>query len=114
MASSQNTDSSARDDVPDGPTDLSGGSWLAAAKRALKEYKADDLQDRARAALALPSRCSRGNNSPERSDGGQSQHQALMVVPCLPPKHGTIALATYIKAQCFWQVQDLLRDVHRR
>src|SRR6202046_1450628 len=49
MASSQNTDSSARDDVPDGPTDLSGGSWLAAARRALKEYKADDLQDRAAA-----------------------------------------------------------------
>jgi membrane protein len=35
--------------VPDDPTDLSGGSWLAAAKRALKEYKADDLQDRAAA-----------------------------------------------------------------
>jgi membrane protein len=49
MASSQNTDSSARNDVPDGPTDLGGGSWLAAAKRALKEYKADDLQDRAAA-----------------------------------------------------------------
>ena len=39
----------ARDDVPDDPTDLSGGSWLAAARRALKEYKADDLQDRAAA-----------------------------------------------------------------
>jgi membrane protein len=36
-------------DVPDDPTDLSGGSWLDAAKRALKEYKADDLQDRAAA-----------------------------------------------------------------
>jgi membrane protein len=35
--------------VPDDPTDLSGGSWLAAAKRTLKEYKADDLQDRAAA-----------------------------------------------------------------
>src|SRR5438874_6903469 len=39
----------ARDDVPDDPTDLSGGSWLAAAKRTLKEYKDDDLQDRAAA-----------------------------------------------------------------
>src|SRR5580698_53560 len=39
----------ARDDVPDDPADLSGGSWLAAARRALKEYKADDLQDRAAA-----------------------------------------------------------------
>jgi membrane protein len=35
--------------VPDDPTDLSGGSWLQAAKRALKEYKDDDLQDRAAA-----------------------------------------------------------------
>ena len=35
--------------VPDDPTDLSGGSFLDAAKRALKEYKADDLQDRAAA-----------------------------------------------------------------
>jgi membrane protein len=49
MASSQNTGSSARDHVPDDPTDLSGGSWLAAARRTLKEYKADDLQDRAAA-----------------------------------------------------------------
>lgn len=40
---------SARGDAPDDPTDLSGGSWLAAAKRTLKEYKADDLQDRAAA-----------------------------------------------------------------
>ena len=40
---------SARDDVPDDPTDLSGGSWLAAARRALREYKADDLPDRAAA-----------------------------------------------------------------
>src|ERR1700728_1896636 len=39
----------ARDDVAADPTDLSGGSWLAAARRALKEYKADDLQDRAAA-----------------------------------------------------------------
>ncbi len=49
MARSQTTDSSARDNVPDDPTDLSGGAWLAAARRALKEYKADDLQDRAAA-----------------------------------------------------------------
>ena len=35
--------------MPNDPTDLSGGSWLAAAKRTLKEYKADDLQDRAAA-----------------------------------------------------------------
>src|ERR1700722_9632500 len=49
MARPQTTDSSARDDVPNDPTDLSGGSWLDAAKRALKEYKADDLQDRAAA-----------------------------------------------------------------
>ena len=49
MARSQNTDAGARDDVPNDPTDLSGGSWLAAARRALKEYKADDLQDRAAA-----------------------------------------------------------------
>jgi hypothetical protein len=55
MARPQNAASSARDNasdngnVPDDPTDLSGGSWLAAGKRALKEYKADDLQDRAAA-----------------------------------------------------------------
>ena len=36
-------------DGPAGPADLGGGSWLDAAKRALKEYKADDLQDRAAA-----------------------------------------------------------------
>jgi membrane protein len=49
MARSQNAGRNARDEVPDDPTDLSGGSWLAAARRALKEYKADDLQDRAAA-----------------------------------------------------------------
>ncbi len=49
MARSQNTDNSVRNEVPSNPTNLSGGSWLAAAKRALKEYKADDLQDRAAA-----------------------------------------------------------------
>jgi membrane protein len=48
MGRSQDAGSNARD-VPDDPTDLSGGSWLAAARRALKEYKADDLQDRAAA-----------------------------------------------------------------
>jgi membrane protein len=55
MARPQDAASRARDNapddgnVPDDPTDLSGGSWLAAGKRALKEYKADDLQDRAAA-----------------------------------------------------------------
>jgi len=55
MARPQNAASRARDiapgngNVPADPTDLSGGSWLAAGKRALKEYKADDLQDRAAA-----------------------------------------------------------------
>jgi len=49
MARSQNTGRSIRNEAPNNPTDLSGGSWLAAAKRALKEYKADDLQDRAAA-----------------------------------------------------------------
>jgi membrane protein len=49
MAKSQNAGSSVRDEVPSNPTDLSGGSWFAAARRALKEYKADDLQDRAAA-----------------------------------------------------------------
>ena len=34
-------------EAPADPADLGGGSWLDAAKRALKEYKADDLQDRA-------------------------------------------------------------------
>jgi membrane protein len=49
MASSQNAGSGARDKVPNDPTDLSGSSWLTAGRRALKEYKADDLQDRAAA-----------------------------------------------------------------
>jgi membrane protein len=49
MARAQNAGSSVNDEAPDSPTDLSGGSWLAAARRALKEYKADDLQDRAAA-----------------------------------------------------------------
>jgi membrane protein len=49
MPRSQHADRRIHHDVPNDPTDLSGGSWLAAAKRALKEYKADDLQDRAAA-----------------------------------------------------------------
>ena len=49
MARSQNAERRARHDVPDDPTDLSGGSWLAAARRTLQEYKADQLQDRAAA-----------------------------------------------------------------
>ncbi|MDQ6739359.1 MAG: YihY/virulence factor BrkB family protein [Actinomycetota bacterium] len=49
MGRSHDSGSNARDAVPNDPTDLSGGSWLAAARRALKEYKADDLQDRAAA-----------------------------------------------------------------
>jgi membrane protein len=38
-----------RADEPNDPTDLGSGSWVAAARRALQEYKADDLQDRAAA-----------------------------------------------------------------
>jgi membrane protein len=38
-----------RQGTPQTPADLGSGSWLAAAKRTLKEYKADDLQDRAAA-----------------------------------------------------------------
>src|ERR1700722_6834473 len=49
MARSENAERRARHDMPDDPTDLSGGSWLAAAKRTLQEYKADQLQDRAAA-----------------------------------------------------------------
>jgi hypothetical protein len=49
MARMQDADSDTRDEVPDDPTDLGGGSWLAAAKRTLKEYKDDDPQDRAAA-----------------------------------------------------------------
>jgi membrane protein len=37
------------EEAPDDPTDLSGGSWLAAARRALSDYGQDDLQDRAAA-----------------------------------------------------------------
>jgi membrane protein len=50
MTSSQEADSTKSSaKAPDDPTDLSGGSWLAAARRTLKEYKEDDLQDRAAA-----------------------------------------------------------------
>jgi membrane protein len=49
MTRSQSTDSRTGHDLPNDPTDLSNGSWLAAARRAVKEYKADDLQDRAAA-----------------------------------------------------------------
>jgi membrane protein len=36
-------------DVPDTPTDLGRGSWLAAGKRSVREFKEDFLQDRAAA-----------------------------------------------------------------
>jgi YihY family inner membrane protein len=36
-------------DVPDSPTDLGRGSWLAAGKRSVREFKDDFLQDRAAA-----------------------------------------------------------------
>jgi YihY family inner membrane protein len=49
MARSQNQGDRTRQEAPNDPTDLSSGSWRAAAKRALKEYKDDDLQDRAAA-----------------------------------------------------------------
>ena len=47
MARSQNQGGRTREAVPYGRTDLSGGPWRVAAKRTLKEYKDDDLQDRA-------------------------------------------------------------------
>src|SRR6202042_3657675 len=49
MARSRSAGSDAREDAPNDPTDLSGGSWRDAAKRTLREYKDDDLQDRAAA-----------------------------------------------------------------
>jgi membrane protein len=49
MTSSPDAPSSSHPGTPETPTDLGGGSWLAAARRTLKEYKADDLQDRAAA-----------------------------------------------------------------
>src|SRR5438045_8332741 len=36
-------------DLADKPTDLGGGSWLAAGKRTVREFKEDFLQDRAAA-----------------------------------------------------------------
>ncbi len=36
-------------EVPSGPTDMSGGSWLAAAKRTMREFADDQLTDRAAA-----------------------------------------------------------------
>ena len=47
MARSQHQGGRTREAVPNGPADLRGGSWRVAAKRTLKEYKDDDLQDRA-------------------------------------------------------------------
>jgi membrane protein len=38
-----------RPDVPSGPTEMGGGSWLAAGKRTLREFGNDQLQDRAAA-----------------------------------------------------------------
>jgi membrane protein len=49
MARSRSAGGGAREDAPNDPTDLSGGSWRDAAKRTLREYKDDDLQDRAAA-----------------------------------------------------------------
>jgi membrane protein len=40
-----NPDVSDNPDVPAGPAGLSRSSWLAAAKRSLREFKADNLQD---------------------------------------------------------------------
>ena len=37
MSRSQDAGSNAHGDAPKGPTDLSGGSWFAAARRALRE-----------------------------------------------------------------------------
>src|ERR1700733_4847538 len=42
MARSQNTGRSIRNEAPNNPTDLSGGAWLAAGRRGLKENKGDD------------------------------------------------------------------------
>ena len=46
IARSQNQGGRTREAAPNGPADLGGGSWRVAAKRTLKEYKDDDLQDR--------------------------------------------------------------------
>ena len=47
MARSQNQGGRTREAAPKGPADLGRASWRVAAKRTLKEYKDDDLQDRA-------------------------------------------------------------------
>jgi hypothetical protein len=39
MARSQNQGGRTREAAPNGPTDLSGGSWRVAAKRTLKDTK---------------------------------------------------------------------------
>jgi membrane protein len=36
-----------KQDMPETPTELSGGSWLAAAKRSVQEFQDDALTDRA-------------------------------------------------------------------
>src|SRR5947207_4712733 len=38
-----------RPGVPSGPTEMGGGSWVAAGKRTLREFGNDQLQDRAAA-----------------------------------------------------------------
>jgi membrane protein len=47
MARSQNQGGRTREAAPKGPADLGRASGRVAAKRTLKEYKDDDLQDRA-------------------------------------------------------------------
>jgi membrane protein len=42
-------DSPGRPGAPDGPAGLGGGSWLAAGRRSVREFKDDHLQDRAAA-----------------------------------------------------------------
>ena len=49
MSRSTNIDQGTGAPAPGGRAGLGGGSWLAAARRALQEYKADDLADRAAA-----------------------------------------------------------------
>ena len=46
-ATSRPRESSPDHDEPNDPTDLSGGTWAAAARRSLQSYGPDDLQDRA-------------------------------------------------------------------
>jgi membrane protein len=49
MTRSQSADYGSGARAPDDPAAIGSGSWFAAARRALKEYKDDDLQDRAAA-----------------------------------------------------------------